>query len=102
MMRTRRRPAGPHSSPDQSGLAERLRSADALELCDFGIARERLLEDDPDPGPVDLLIVGTRLEPCRLERRQHVPDLSVRDADGSAAIHDPGRVLGLACEELLA
>src|SRR6266516_1137700 len=78
-----------------------LLARDADELCVLVRSGERLLDDDADSRAVDLLVVDARLHLCRLERRQHVANVAVRNLDRSALAGDPRSVLGVAGQVLL-
>src|SRR6476659_6067639 len=80
---------------------ERRSAADADELCELARAGERLFAHDADPRAVDLLVVGSGLDPRGLEAREHVAHLPIRARHRAGRADDPGGVLRLSRRALL-
>src|SRR4051794_14569241 len=91
------------TTPARRGRRRRLDCSahDADELCVLVRSGERLLDDDADSRAVDLLVVDSRFHLRRLERRQHVANVAVRNLDRSALAGDPCSVLGFPGQVLL-
>jgi uncharacterized membrane protein YbhN (UPF0104 family) len=99
--RDRAKERGEQGPADPLGRPASRAAADADQLRELRRAGQRLLAHDPDARRVDLLVVRSRFQPRRFERRQRILELPAGNAHRAAALDDPRGVLCLATRELL-